>query len=59
MIIDPLSAQVEVVKDASQITNKRQSHNAFIKQGSATDYEEFRRTGIISKKFSSNLGVTE
>ena len=41
------------------MTDKRKSHNAFNSQGSATDYEEFRRAGIISKKFSSNLGVTE
>ena len=57
-MIDPLSAQVEVVKEATS-GSVRQSHNAFTNQGSITDYEEFRQAGIISKKFSSNLGVTE
>lgn len=58
-IIDPVSAQIEVVKDTSSV-QLRYSHKTFKdNKTSAAEYEEFRQAGIISKKFSSNLHVTE
>ena len=62
-MIDPLSAQVEVVKDCFNqnimMGQNRQSYNDFTHQGSMSEYEEFRQAGIISKKYSSKMGATD